>query len=75
MSHLIFIQLIFMWKGITFRVKILLPMIDTVLFQLDLKFHEFLHLIENLNFLFPTMTIKLDEHALKYKNIKMHLKF
>lgn len=43
-------QLIFMWKGTKFRIKILLPMIDTVLFKLDLRFHGLLLFIENFKF-------------------------
>lgn len=50
-------------------------MIDTVLFQYDLKLHGLLHFIEHFYFLFPIRLIQLDQHVLTYENIKMHLKF
>ncbi|KAL4091822.1 hypothetical protein QTP88_026444 [Uroleucon formosanum] len=47
-----------------FRVKIVLPVIDMVLFQLNLRFEGLRKVTENFDFLFPTSLIALSDNDL-----------
>lgn len=47
-----------------FRVKIILPVIDIVLFQLNLRFEGLRKVTENFDFLFPTSLIVLSDNEL-----------
>lgn len=47
-----------------FRAKIVLPVIDTVIFQLNSRFQGLQEVTENFDFLFPTMLAKMDENEI-----------
>eukprot|EP00102_Acyrthosiphon_pisum_P010539 XP_008178884.1 PREDICTED: zinc finger MYM-type protein 1-like [Acyrthosiphon pisum] len=47
-----------------FRAKIFLPVIDTVIFQLNSRFQGLQEVTENFDFLFPTMLAKMDENEI-----------
>lgn len=47
-----------------FMVKIFLPVIDTVIFQLNSRFQGLQKVTENFDFLFPTVLTKLDENEI-----------
>jgi hypothetical protein len=56
-----------------FRVKIFLPVIDTVIFQLNSRFQGLQEVTENFDFLFPTMLTKMDENDISKASMDFFL--